>query len=172
MVITEEEAMEVKLEEQSIMETLERVKDPEVPVLSVVDLGIVRQVEVLESQSVRVTITPTYTGCPAMETIEKDIKSALEAQGYRTEVVTRLSPAWTTDWLSGIGRKKLEQYGIAPPVESTTDKSFLTGEKKSVRCPRCKSTTTSMISQFGSTACKALYRCDDCLESFEYFKCI
>lgn len=162
----------VKWSTESISRLLERVKDPEIPVLSVVDLGILREVEMLDEGRVRVTITPTYSGCPAMETIEKEIGELLSDAGLESEVVTRLAPAWTTDWLSAAGRRKLEQYGIAPPAEATTDKSFLTGEKKSIRCPRCKSEETSMISQFGSTSCKALYRCDSCLETFEYFKCI
>ena len=164
--------MEVKLDKDAIVRRLERVKDPEIPVLSVIDLGIVRNVEVREDETVRVTITPTYSGCPAMETIEQDIKSALDEVGLQAEVITQLAPAWTTDWLSAAGRRKLEQYGIAPPAERTADKSFLTGGKKSIRCPQCKSLHTSMISQFGSTACKSLYRCEDCSEAFEYFKCI
>ncbi len=164
--------MEVKLDKDAITKLLERVKDPEIPVLSVVDLGILRDVEILDDERVRVTITPTYSGCPAMETIEKDIASILAEAGLNAEVITQLAPAWTTDWLSRAGRRKLEQYGIAPPAEATTDKSFLTGGKKTIRCPQCKSTHTSMISQFGSTACKSLYRCEDCHEAFEYFKCI
>lgn len=151
---------------------LEEVKDPEIPVLSVVDLGIIRRVEVLGDDEVKVTITPTYSGCPAMDTIEREIREVLAREGWQAEVVSTLAPAWTTDWLSEKGRKALEDYGIAPPSEATTDKSFLTGNQKAVRCPLCKSTDTVMVSQFGSTACKALYKCTDCLESFDYFKCI
>lgn len=156
----------------SLMELLEEVKDPEIPVLSVVDLGIVRDISPDEDGGVTVTITPTYSGCPAMDTIEREIKEILEARGISARVKTTLHPAWTTDWLSEKGRKALEDYGIAPPAEATTDKSFLTGNTKAVRCPICKSSSTTMISQFGSTACKALYKCDDCLETFDYFKCI
>lgn len=151
---------------------LEEVKDPEIPVLSVVDLGIIRGVEMLGGDKVKVTITPTYSGCPAMDTIEREIREVLSREGLNVEVVSTLSPAWTTDWLSKKGRKALEDYGIAPPSEATTDKSFLTGKQKAVRCPLCKSTDTVMVSQFGSTACKALYKCNDCLENFDYFKCI
>lgn len=153
------------------MELLEEVKDPEIPVLSVIDLGIVREVRRTNS-GVTVVITPTYSGCPAMDTIEREIIEVLEKNGISSEVETVLTPAWTTDWLSEKGRIALEEYGIAPPAEATTDKSFLTGKTKAVRCPLCKSNSTSMISQFGSTACKALYKCNDCLETFDYFKCI
>lgn len=156
----------------AIWQVLEEVKDPEIPVLSVVDLGIVREVKQLSPKAFEITITPTYSSCPAMDTIEKEIEALLREKGYECAIKTTLSPAWTTDWLSEKGRKALEDYGIAPPAESTSDKSFLTGEAKEVKCPLCKSTSTQLISQFGSTACKALYRCDDCLESFDYFKCI
>lgn len=156
----------------SLLELLEEVKDPEIPVLSVVDLGIVRDISPNAEGGVTVTITPTYSGCPAMDTIEREIKEILESRGIPAIVKSTLRPAWTTDWLSEKGRKALEEYGIAPPSEATTDKSFLTGNTKAVRCPICKSSSTTMISQFGSTACKALYKCDDCLETFDYFKCI
>lgn len=157
---------------EEIIELLEEVKDPEIPVLSVIDLGILRDVAILPDGSVHVVITPTYSGCPAMDTIEKDIRDTLTRAGVRVDVETRISPAWTTDWISAKGRENLEAYGIAPPAEATTDKSFLTGGSKTVRCPQCKSTHTEVISHFGSTACKALYRCKDCLETFDYFKCI
>jgi len=156
----------------SLLELLENVKDPEIPVLSVIDLGIVRDISPKEGGGVTVTITPTYSGCPAMDTIEREIKEILAERGISATIETTLRPAWTTDWLSEKGRKALEEYGIAPPSEATTDKSFLTGKTKAVRCPICKSSSTTMISQFGSTACKALYKCDDCLETFDYFKCI
>ncbi|NEN24833.1 phenylacetate-CoA oxygenase subunit PaaJ [Cryomorpha ignava] len=160
------------MDEKKIYEILESVKDPEIPVLSIADLGILRNVEISEEGKLIVTITPTYSGCPAMDTIEKDILKALNSEGYDAEIKTSISPAWTTDWLTKKGRKNLEEYGIAPPAESTTDKSFLTGSHKELRCPQCKSTDTEMISHFGSTACKALYKCKDCLEPFDYFKCI
>jgi ring-1,2-phenylacetyl-CoA epoxidase subunit PaaD len=151
---------------------LEEVKDPEIPVLSVRDLGILRDVSISENGKVVVTITPTYSGCPAMDTIEREVKEKLSKEGLDVEVVTKISPAWTTDWMTEEGRQKLEEYGIAPPAETTADKASIFGKAKVVRCPRCKSEETSLISQFGSTACKALYRCDNCLETFDYFKCI
>lgn len=160
------------MKKEEVYELLSEVKDPEIPVLSVVDLGIVRQVETLGEGKVHVVITPTYSGCPAMGVIESDIRKTLEEAGIQSDIETRISPAWTTDWLTEQGRKNLEEYGIAPPAEATTDKSFLTGKGKVVRCPQCKSTDTKLISQFGSTACKSLYRCNNCLEPFDYFKCI
>jgi len=155
---------------KKIWELLEEVKDPEVPVLSVVDLGVVREV-LMNGEQVEVVITPTYTGCPAMNVIEMDIKVMLAMQGYKNaKVTTVLSPAWTTDWLSEAGKKKLKAYGIAPPVGSV-DKAELIGEERNIECPQCNSTNTEMVSQFGSTACKALHKCLDCLEPFDYFKC-
>lgn len=154
----------------TIWNYLEDVKDPEVPVLTVVDLGVVREV-VLNGTDCEVTITPTYTGCPAMQVIEDDIKKRLEAEGLNVSVKTILSPAWTTDWLSESGKKKLREYGIAPP-ENEADKSVLFGEATVVPCPWCGSKNTKMVSLFGSTACKAHYKCNDCLEPFDYFKCL
>ena len=137
---------------------LETVPDPEIPVVSVVDLGIVREVS-----DERVTITPTYTGCPATQVIECDIRDALDAAGYRhVRIETVLAPAWTTDWISAAGREKLRAYGIAPPVPA--------GHRE-VACPQCGSTETEEISRFGSTPCKAQWRCRDCLEPFDLFKC-
>jgi ring-1,2-phenylacetyl-CoA epoxidase subunit PaaD len=157
---------------KEIWSILESVKDPEIPVLSIVDLGIVRNVESVNDKII-ITITPTYSGCPAMKVIETEIVEILNHSNFKNiEIVTTISPAWTTDWLSEKGRKSLTEYGIAPPAESTTDKSFLTNQPKILVCPFCKSKNTKMISQFGSTACKALYKCDDCLEPFDYFKCI
>jgi ring-1,2-phenylacetyl-CoA epoxidase subunit PaaD len=155
-----------------VYQILEEVKDPEIPVLSVVDLGVVRDIQIEAGNKIVVTITPTYSGCPAMDTIEREVKEILEKNGFEPVVKTSISPAWTTDWMSDKGRKALEEYGIAPPAEATSDKSFITGKQKAIRCPRCKSTETALISQFGSTACKALYKCNDCLETFDYFKCI
>ena len=151
---------------------LESVKDPEIPVVSIADLGILRNVEISDQGKLIVTITPTYSGCPAMDTIADDILKILKSEGYDPEIKTSISPAWTTDWLTEKGRRNLEDYGIAPPAERTTDKSFLTGSHKEIRCPQCKSSNTEMISHFGSTACKSLYKCKDCLETFDYFKCI
>lgn len=154
-------------------ELLEQVKDPEVPVLSIVDLGIVREVNPASEEAIEVVITPTYSGCPAMDVIGSNIDTVLRKAGYKSiNIKTVLAPAWTTDWLSEKGKEKLEAYGIAPPVGATTDKRVLMGgEFEAVRCPQCKSTNTKMISQFGSTACKALFQCEDCLEPFDYFKC-
>lgn len=145
-----------------IINTLNNVTDPEIPVISVVDLGIVRDVNINDNQ-VEVVITPTYSGCPAMLEIEKDIHNALKKEGIESiKVTTVLSPAWTTEWMSEEGKRKLEAYGIAPPNPSDPDK---------ITCPQCKSKNTVVLSQFGSTACKALYKCQDCLEPFDYFKC-
>lgn len=154
----------------SIYEYLAEVPDPEVPVLSILDLGIVRDVNLGEDK-VLVTITPTYTGCPAMDMITVNIKAILQENGIESDVKLVLSPAWTTDWMSEEGKQKLKEYGIAPPVAKTTDKLSLLGESKLVSCPICDSNDTKMLSQFGSTACKSLYKCNDCLEAFDYFKC-
>ncbi len=157
---------------KKIWKLLEQVPDPEIPVLSVVDLGVVRKVN-LNNDEIEITITPTYSGCPAMNQFEDDIKSYLQKNGFQKVIIkTIYSPAWTSDWLTEKAKEKLEQYGIAPPVEKTTDKHFILGKQPTVRCPQCKSTNTKMISQFGSTACKALYQCNDCKEPFDYFKCL
>ena len=147
------------------------VSDPEIPVLSIIDLGVVRDVKI-ENDSCQVTITPTYSGCPAMKTIEDDIIAKLNQEGLNeVKVNLVLSPAWTTDWISEEGRDKLRAYGIAPP-ENEVDKSVLFAEPPTVPCPLCSSKNTRMISLFGSTACKAQYQCNDCLEPFDYFKCL
>lgn len=151
---------------------LETVCDPEIPVLTVVDLGIVRDIRVLEDDALEVVITPTYSGCPAMNVIEVNIRAVLQEGGFeRIKVTTVLSPVWTTDWLSEEGRRKLHAFGIAPPAGPSADKKALMGERRMLECPHCGSKNTEMISQFGSTACKALFRCFDCLEPFDYFKC-
>ena len=140
-----------------IRTVLEQVPDPEIPVISVVDLGIVRDVT-----PERVTITPTYTGCPATQVIERDIRDALDAAGYRDVAIeTVLSPPWTTDWITPEGHARLHAYGIAPPVP----------RGGAVACPQCGSTHTEEVSRFGSTPCKALWRCRDCAEPFDLFKC-
>ncbi len=162
----------MKTKETEVWAILEAVTDPEIPVLSVADLGIIRSVHVLEEGAVEVVITPTYSGCPAMQTIEVNIKATLQDHGFeKVHVKTVLSPAWTTDWLTEGGRKKLEAYGIAAPLQASADKMALYQGARVVPCPRCHSTQTEMISQFGSTACKSLFRCMDCLEPFDYFKC-
>ncbi len=158
--------------QNDIWTLLETVTDPEIPVLTVVDMGVVREVKVMPEGGVEIVITPTYSGCPAMNTIEMEIRATVENAGFGpVKVTTVLSPAWTTRWLSEAGRRKLEAYGIAPPVEETSDKSALFSDEKVVPCPRCGSTHSKLLSQFGSTACKALYQCQDCLEPFDYFKC-
>ncbi len=151
---------------------LESVTDPEVPVLTVNDLGIIRDVRIAEDGQLEVVITPTYSGCPAMGVIEVNIRAALQEGGFdKVQVTSILAPAWTTDWLSAEGRRKLLEYGIAPPAEASLDKKALYGERRALVCPHCGSSDTEMISQFGSTACKSLFRCHDCLEPFDYFKC-
>lgn len=152
------------------MDILHEVKDPEIPVLSVVDMGVVRKVD--SSGDVTITITPTYSGCPAMNTIETDIKDCLKNHGIaNAQVVTVLHPPWTTDWLTDNGKKELEAYGIAPPKGSTSKRSLFL-EDEIIPCPKCKSKDTQLVSEFGSTACKAHYKCKSCLEPFDYFKCI
>lgn len=160
------------IEEKKIWGILETVTDPEVPVLTVTDLGIIRNVK-LDEDSVEVTITPTYTGCPAMDMIAMNIKLALIENGYRNIKITSvLSPAWTTDWMSENGKQKLKEYGIAPPnPKQQVCDNKLFADAEAVQCPHCESYRTHRISEFGSTACKALYQCDDCKESFDYFKC-
>ena len=155
----------------AIEKSLWKVSDPEIPVLSIMDMGIVRDITYLNDLAI-ITITPTYSGCPAMDTIADDIQSALAAEGIASKIVNVLSPAWTTDWITAEGRKKLKDYGIAPPLVSEADKNALSGNKRIVQCTNCGSYNTKMVSQFGSTACKALFKCEDCLEPFDYFKCL
>ena len=157
--------------ELEIWKYLEEVFDPEVPVLTVVDLGVVRAVKVSDN-SCHITLTPTYSGCPAMKRMEEDIIDKLAEKGVENVTVELvLSPAWTTDWLTEKGRIKLREYGIAPP-ENEPDKSTLFADPFVVPCPQCSSKNTRLVSQFGSTACKAHYQCNDCLEPFDYFKCL
>lgn len=150
---------------------LAKVSDPEIPVLSIMEMGVVREAEIIEGV-VHVKITPTYSGCPAMDVIGDDIKKALKEHGYDAKVTLVLAPAWTTDWITEKGRKALLAYGIAPPLEPDADAAVLLGNQKIVNCPQCGSSNTKMISQFGSTACKAFFQCEDCLEPFDYFKCL
>lgn len=151
---------------------LRSVSDPEIPVLSILDLGVVRSAEILDDNKVEVKITPTYSGCPAMDVIGDDIKTALKEAGYEPSVELVLSPAWSSDFITEEGRKALKDYGIAPPLDATADKEALLGNKKIVQCTNCGSKNTHLVSQFGSTACKALFKCDDCGEPFDYFKCL
>lgn len=160
-----------KLLEQKIWQILETVSDPEVPVLSVLDLGIVRAVAITE-QGIEITITPTYSGCPAMDVISMNIRLALLQEGYtQVQIHSVLTPAWTTDWMSQSGKEKLQAYGIAPPQYRRTSAPDAFPEEETIPCPQCQSRHTKLISQFGSTACKALYQCNDCKEPFDYFKC-
>ena len=157
---------------ESIKQVLETVTDPEVPVLSILDLGIVRDVK-MQSGKIMITITPTYTGCPAMDVIRMNIRMTLLENGFTDiEIKTVLSPAWTTDWMTEQGKQKLKAYGIAPPnVKQQVCTPGLFQEEEAVQCPHCNSYNTQIISRFGSTACKALYKCNDCNEPFDYFKC-
>ncbi|WP_327017918.1 1,2-phenylacetyl-CoA epoxidase subunit PaaD [Croceibacter atlanticus] len=157
---------------KKLIDILESVSDPEVPVLSILDLGVVRYADFEDDGNVSVKITPTYSGCPAMDVIGDDIEKALTEAGYKSKVKLILSPAWTTDWMSENGKRKLEEYGIAPPMDATADKAALLGNAKIVKCTNCGSTNTHLVSQFGSTACKAMFKCDDCQEPFDYFKCL
>lgn len=157
--------------ESHLIETLSSVSDPEIPVLSVLDLGVIREA-IEENGIVKIKLTPTYSGCPAMDVIADDLKAAFSEIGKNVEVELVLSPAWSTDWISEEGLQKMEEYGIARPLSESHDKDVLLGEKKMVKCPQCGSTNTHLVSQFGSTACKALFKCDDCQEPFDYFKCL
>lgn len=160
-------------DEQHIYDLIRDIPDPEIPVLTIVDLGVIRKVTQKADEFV-ITITPTYTGCPAMNQFEDDIlKTLADHDVNNARIETQYEPAWTTDWMSDHAKQKLQDYGIAPPQEKTSDKNYIIGkEKKRVICPQCKSDDTKMISQFGSTACKALYQCNNCKEPFDYFKCI
>jgi ring-1,2-phenylacetyl-CoA epoxidase subunit PaaD len=157
---------------KEVEKVLASVCDPEVPVLSILDLGIVRDIAILDSKLV-ITITPTYSGCPAMDAIQFDMRLKLLEAGYQHfDIKTVLSPAWTTDWMSEEGKKKLLAYGIAPPnpkQQVCTQDGFI--EAEAIECPHCHSSNTRMVSEFGSTACKSLYQCLNCREPFDYFKC-
>ena len=150
---------------------LDKVSDPEIPVLTILDMGVVRFAKLVDDV-VQIKITPTYSGCPAMDVIADDIKAAFKKEGYNVNIDLVLTPAWTTDWISEEGRDALEKYGIAPPLEAEADKEALLGNKKIVKCTNCGSQNTKLVSQFGSTACKALFQCEDCHEPFDYFKCL
>ncbi|ALM22196.1 phenylacetate-CoA oxygenase [Nonlabens sp. MIC269] len=156
---------------KDVLDILESVSDPEIPVLSVIDLGVIRSVQ-LDEDHVTIKLTPTYSGCPAMDVIGDDLDRAFAKAGYTTTVQLIMSPPWTTDWITERGRKAMEEYGIAAPLEPTADKDVLLNNKKLVKCTNCGSTNTKLVSQFGSTACKAMFQCDDCLEPFDYFKCL
>lgn len=157
-----------------IWKILEEVYDPEIPVLTILDLGIVRDVISENSFSTlsgwKIIITPTYSGCPAMDVIAMNIRMTLIKNGFNNiRIIHQLSPAWTTDWMTEEGKEKLKSYGIAPPISKTFDSEYL--KSLPVPCPLCHAKKTKLISQFGSTACKALYQCENCGEPFDYFKC-
>lgn len=157
---------------ESLSVILEKIPDPEIPVLSILDLGVVRYAEIEEGNKAIIKVTPTYSGCPAMDVIGDDIKTALKEAGFVPDVELVLSPAWSSDFISEAGRKSMQEYGIAPPLDATADKAALLGEEKILKCTNCGSKNTHLVSQFGSTACKALFKCDDCQEPFDYFKCL
>ncbi len=155
----------------NLIEILSTVPDPEIPVISVLDLGVIR--EAIEVDGViQIKLTPTYSGCPAMDVIAEDLIAAFLNVGKKAEVELILSPAWSTDWISEEGLQKMEKYGIARPLSESHDIDVLLNHKKLVKCPQCGSTQTHLVSQFGSTPCKALFKCDDCHEPFDYFKCL
>ena len=159
---------------EDILKWLADVTDPEVPVLNILDLGIVRDVAISDegnSPSVKIWITPTYSGCPAMDVIAIGIRMALTGHGIRQVTIeNQLSPAWTTDWMTDEGKRKLKEYGIAPPNRKAYEALGLFDEDN-IRCPRCGSEDTELVSQYGPTSCKALYKCLSCKEPFEHFKC-
>ena len=158
--------------ENKIWKILGEVTDPEVPVLTILDLGIVREVKI-DNEGIEIIITPTYSGCPAMDAITIDIRLKLAEAGFKKVKITSiLSPAWTTDWMSESGKQKLKAYGIAPPaIKQQVCNQELFAANEAIQCPHCDSYNTRRISEFGSTACKALYQCDDCKEPFDHFKC-
>lgn len=164
--------IDTSAEIKKIWQLLEEVYDPEVPVLSITDLGIVRDITISEGE-VNVYITPTYSGCPAMDMISMNIRMMLLSNGYKNvNIIQTLSPAWTTDWMTENGKQKLKAYGIAPPnAKQQFCNHELFAADEAVECPHCHSYHTQRISEFGSTACKALYQCRDCREPFDYFKC-
>ncbi|HEY9340930.1 MAG TPA: 1,2-phenylacetyl-CoA epoxidase subunit PaaD [Hanamia sp.] len=163
------ETISKNITKEELWKLMETVYDPEIPVLSVIDLGIVRDINIYKEE-IEIIITPTYSGCPAMDVIAMNIRMALVKEGFTSiKISHQLSPAWTTDWMTEAGKQKLKSYGIAPPSAKTFDKNYL--ENLVVECPLCRSKNTKLISQFGSTACKALYQCLDCQEPFDYFKC-
>jgi len=155
--------------QQHIRSLLSAIADPEIPVVTIQEIGMLRDVRLLEG-GIEIILTPTYTGCPAMGIIEADIKALLEANGFLpVRVSTVYEPAWTTEWITDAAKEKMRRYGIAPPVRTSCGNVI--NEEKNIPCPRCGEFNTEVISRFGATACKALYRCKHCSEPFEYFKC-
>lgn len=159
--------------EQQCWDILQQVSDPEIPVLSVLDLGMIRGVELNAAQEIIVRLTPTYSGCPATDLLKTEIEMALNAHDLNpVNVIIDLSEAWTTDWMTESGKEKLRTYGIAPPQGQAHQCGTHVALSNGIPCPHCSSSATQLLSEFSSTACKALYRCTDCLEPFDYFKCI
>ena len=157
---------------EEIKKVISEIPDPEIPVITIQELGVLRDI-FFQEESLKVVITPTYSGCPAMDRFQKDIIEKLELLKVKSyEIKMQFDPAWTTDWITEEAKLKLTDYGIAPPAHKTKDKKSLLGNKQKIECPRCKTKETELVSQFGSTACKAMYRCISCLEPFEYFKCL
>lgn len=157
---------------EEIKKVISEIPDPEIPVITIQELGVLRDI-FYQEESLKVVITPTYSGCPAMDRFQKDIIEKLELLKVKSyEIKKQFDPAWTTDWITEEAKLKLKDYGIAPPEHKTIDKKSLLGNKQRIECPRCKTKKTELVSQFGSTACKAMYRCTSCLEPFEYFKCL
>ena len=157
---------------EDIKKVISEIPDPEIPVISIKELGVLRNI-FYQEDSLKVVITPTYSGCPAMDRFQKDIIEKLELLGVKNyEIKMQFDPAWTTDWITDLAKEKLRNYGIAPPAHKTKDKNILLGNNQRIECPRCKKKETELVSQFSSTACKAMYRCTSCLEPFEYFKCL
>lgn len=161
----------VKIDE--IFKILKTVNDPEIPVLNVIEMGMVREVECIDDDKFRIIMTPTYSGCPAVDAIREDVSKALNNHGIDNfELKTRLFPAWTTDWMTEEAKIKLKEFGIAPPESKSTDPlAHILGKAKETQCPYCNSNNTRMTSTFGSTACKSMHYCDNCKQPFEHFKC-
>lgn len=150
---------------------LESVPDPEIPVLTILDLGMIREAEEMDGE-IYIKLSPTYSGCPATDVIGDDIKTAFKKKNLIANIEFVISPPWSTDWITEEGKVKMREYGIAPPLSESADKQALLEGKKIVPCTLCRSTNTHLVSQFGSTPCKALFKCDDCQEPFDYFKCL
>lgn len=156
---------------ERIESRLHRVMDPELPFLTVMELGMIRGIA-LENNTAVIQLTPTYTGCPATDAIKEDLQNAAEEIHPNVQIELVMTPAWTTDWISDETRSKMAQNGVAPPEGQSADKAFLLGDERIVPCPRCKTNKTKLVSPFGSTACKAHFTCLECLEPFDHFKCI
>jgi len=164
-------ALDTERLRRRVLEIAGEVADPEIPVLSIADLGVLRDARVREDGGVEVDITPTYSGCPAMNMIALNVEAALAAAGIAAQVKLVLAPAWTTDWMTQRGRDRLRDYGIAPPAPKASHRALF-GLEEEIACPRCGGTATEKLSEFGSTACKSLWRCTACREPFDHFKCL